>query len=334
MVEKLGTRDAYGDILAELGEANKDIVALSADLAGSTKVSKFAKKFPDRFINLGVAEQDMMGMAAGLAAGGKIPFASTFAIFATGRAWEQIRQSICIPKANVKIVATHGGITVGPDGASHHSVEDIGLMRGLPNMVVIVPGDAYEAAAAVKFAIQHKGPVYIRLSREKFPVIYDKTYSYEIRNASLLREGNDLTFAVCGIMVNIALEASKTLFEEGIGARVINFSSIKPLNQELLLTAAKETGAIVTGEEHSIINGLGSAVAEFLAENYPVPLKRVGLEDCFGQSGDFKELMEHYGLTSGNLVKAAKNILEMKHDLVSEKNCFTPADAVLEQVKN
>ncbi len=331
MLEKLGTREVYGDILAELGGINKDIVALSADLAGSTKVSKFGKKYPDRFFNLGVAEQDMMGMAAGLAAAGKIPFASTFAIFATGRAWEQIRQSICIPKLNVKIVATHGGITVGPDGASHHSVEDIGLMRGLPNMMVLIPGDGYEAMAAIKFAVEHKGPVYIRLSREKFPVIYNEMCSYKTGKASLLREGNDLTFAMCGIMVYLALEASKKLSEEGIEARVINISSIKPLNKELLLAAAKQTGAIVTGEEHSIINGLGSAVAEFLAENHPIPLKRIGIKDCFGRSGNVKELMEHYGLTSEALVKAAKNILEVKNNFISENLSHT--DTVLEQVK-
>ena len=211
MVEKLGTRDVYGKTLAELGETNKDIVALSADLAGSTKVSEFGKKFPERLLNIGVAEQDMMGMAAGLAAAGKIPFASTFAIFATGRAWEQIRQSICLPKFNVKIVATHGGITVGPDGASHHSVEDIGLMRGLPNMSVIMPCDGHETKSVIEFAAKYKGPLYIRLSREKFPVIFDENCSFQLGKASVVRDGNDLTFVMFGIMVHIALDAAQNL---------------------------------------------------------------------------------------------------------------------------
>jgi transketolase len=328
LVEKLGTRDVYGKTLAELGETNKDIVALCADLAGSTKVSEFGKKFPDRLLNIGVAEQDMMGMAAGLAAAGKIPFASTFAVFATGRAWEQIRQSICLPKFNVKIVATHGGITVGPDGASHHSVEDIGLMRGLPNMQVIVPCDGHETKSVIEFAVQHNGPLYIRLSREKFPVIYDENCVFEMGKASLVREGNDLTFIMCGIMVHIAMEASKILHEDGIEVRVINSSSIKPLDKNLILAAAKETGAIITGEEHSIINGLGSAVAELLSENCPVHLKRVGINDCFGQSGSSGELMEHYGLTPEALVKTAKNILKKKQDSPSEKLYSTPVDAV------
>jgi len=332
LVEKLGTRDVYGKTLAGLGETNKDIVALSADLAGSTKVSEFGKKFPDRFLNMGVAEQDMMGMAAGLAAAGKIPFASTFAVFATGRAWEQIRQSICLPKFNVKVVATHGGITVGPDGASHHSVEDIGLMRGLPNMSVIMPCDGHETKSVIEFAAKHKGPLYIRLSREKFPVILDENCSFELGKASVVRDGNDLTFVMCGIMVHIALDAAKILDKEGIKVRVINSSSIKPLDKNLILAAAEETGAIITGEEHSIINGLGSAVAELLSENCPVPLKRVGIEDRFGQTGDSPELMVHYGLTPEALVKAAKNILKKKKNSPSEKLYSSSPDAVLEQV--
>lgn len=333
MVEMLGTRDVYGNILAELGETNNKIVVLSADLAGSTKVSKFGEKFPDRFFNMGVAEQDMMGTAAGFAAAGKIPFVSTFAIFATGRAWEQIRQSICLPKLNVKIVSTHSGITVGPDGASHHCIEDIGLMRGLPYMRVVVPCDGYETVAVIKSVVKYKGPVYVRLSREKFPVIYDNTCSFEIGKASLLKDGGDLTFAVCGIMVHLALEAVEILKKEGIEARVINAASIKPLDEELIITAAKETGAIVTGEEHSIINGLGSAVAELLSENCPVPVKRVGIKDCFGQSGNSRELMEHYELTSEALAKAAKDILKVKQNNPSKKFNSTSANTVLEQVK-
>ncbi len=332
MVEKLGTRDVYGKTLAGLGEANKDIVALTADLAGSTKVSEFGEKFPDRFFNVGVAEQDMMGMAAGLAAAGKIPFASTFAIFATGRAWEQIRQSICFPKLNVKIVATHGGITVGPDGASHQSCEDIGLMRGLPNMQIIVPCDGHETKSAIEFAAKHKGPIYIRLSREKFPLICDENCTFEVGKASVVREGNDLAFVMCGIMVHIALDAAKILHEEGIKVRVINSSSIKPLDKDLILAAAEETGAIITGEEHSIINGLGSAVAELLSENCPVPLKRVGIEDRFGKSGSSDELMEHYGLTSEALVKAARSILKKKQGSTSEKLYSPSANVFFEEV--
>lgn len=332
MVEVVGTRDVYGNVLEELGEKYENIVVLSADLADSTKVSKFGRKFPDRFLNMGVAEQDMMGMAAGLASAGKTPFVSTFAIFATGRAWEQIRQSICLPMLNVKIVATHAGITVGADGASHHCVEDIGLMRGLANMTVIVPCDGIETGSVIKNVLKHNGPVYIRLSREKFPVIYDKAYSFEIGKASLLKKGSDLTFIMCGIMVHLAMEASEVLHKEGIEAGVINSSSIKPLDKKLILSAAKETRAIVTGEEHSTINGLGSAVAELLGEFCPVPMKRVGVEDRFGQSGSMKDLMEHYGLTSAALVKAAKSVLKEKHNLSSEKLNPISSETVLDQV--
>ncbi|MFV1951077.1 MAG: transketolase family protein [Nitrospinota bacterium] len=312
MTIKLGTREVYGKILAELGEENKDIIVLDADLSGSTRTSEFAGKFPDRFFNMGVAEQDMMGTAAGLAIGDKIPFASTFAIFATGRAWEQIRQSICLPNLNVKIVASHGGITVGEDGGSHHCIEDIALMRILPNMTVIVPGDGYETEAIVRTVTDYKGPVYIRTSREKFPVIYSGDCSFEIGKAKIHHIGKDVTIIAYGLMLHKALDAAKNLRKEGIDVGVINSSTIKPLDKETILEAARLSGAIVTAEEHSIINGLGSAVAEILVENNPIPMKRVGIRDRFGMSGKSNELLEHYGLTEKDVIKAVRDVISMK----------------------
>ncbi|MBI3813712.1 MAG: transketolase family protein [Nitrospinae bacterium] len=318
----LGARDVYGDVLIELGTVNKDIVVLDADLASSTRTSKFAKKFPDRFFNMGVSEQDMMGTAAGLASAGKIPFCSTFAVFATGRAWEQIRQSICLPKLNVKIVATHGGITVGEDGASHHSTEDIALMRVLPNMTVIVPADGYEAGAAIRTAVKYNGPVYIRLSREKFPVIYPETHEFEIGKANVFRDGEDVTIIAAGLMAHAAMEAADDLRKDGLSAGIINMSTIKPIDSNAILTAARKSGAIVTVEEHSIIGGLGSAVAEVISENEPVLLKRIGINDKFGMSGRPAELLEHYGLTKDAIKKAVYNIVEKK-GIVSGSNLLT-----------
>lgn len=308
----MATRDAYGEALAALGETNKDVVVLDADLSGSTKTAVFGKKFPERFFNIGIAEQDMVGTAAGLAAAGKIPFVSTFAIFATGRAWEQVRQSVAYPKANVKIVATHAGITVGEDGASHQSVEDIAIMRVIPNMTVIVPADGIETKKAIKALADYKGPVYIRASRGKSPVVLDESYIFEIGKGKILKDGSDVTLVACGIMVPKALEAADALAKEGVSARVINISTIKPIDAELIIRAAKETGAMVTAEEHSIIGGLGGAVAEVLAENCPVPMKRVGVEDKFGTSGDADKLMELYGLTAENIAKAAREIIKKK----------------------
>ncbi|HLB05363.1 MAG TPA: transketolase family protein [Thermodesulfobacteriota bacterium] len=308
----IATRDAYGETLARLGEINKDIVVLDADLSGSTKTAVFAKKFPDRFFNMGVAEQDMMGTAAGLAVAGKIPFASTFAIFATGRAWEQVRQSIAYPKVNVKIVASHAGITVGEDGASHQSVEDIAVMRVIPEMTVIVPADGIETRKVIEEMVRYKGPVYVRVSRGKSPVILDESYSFEIGKGTVLREGTTVAIIACGIMVSKAIEAADILGKEGLSARVINISTIKPIDKDLIIKAARETCAIVTAEEHSIIGGLGSAVAEVLAENHPVPMKRVGIEDKFGTSGDADRLMEIYGLTPENIAKAAREVIKRK----------------------
>jgi transketolase len=310
----LGTRDVYGDTLALLGEKYPDIVVLDADLSGSTKTNVFAKKFPSRFFNMGVSEQDLMGTAAGFAAGGKIPFASTFAIFATGKAWEQIRQSIAYPSLNVKIVATHGGITVGEDGASHQTIEDISLMRILPTMTVVVPADGIETRKALEAIVLYKGPVYMRLSRLKFPVIYDDSYTFRIGKGSIFREGRDVTVFAYGYMLAQALKAREMLRENGVQAQVVNISTIKPIDEDLILSCAKETRAIVTAEEHSIIGGLGSAVAEVISEKYPVPLRRIGVRDRFGTSGSAEELIEYFGLTPEAIAKAALEVIQMKEN--------------------
>lgn len=306
------TRDAYGEILAQLGEQNRDIVVLDADLSGSTKTAVFAKKFPERFFNMGIAEANMVGTAAGLAAAGKIPFVSTFAIFAAGRAWEQIRQSVAYPKANVKIVPTHGGVTVGEDGGSHQSVEDIAIMRAIPNMTVIVPADAVETREAVKSAAAHKGPVYIRLGRNKVPAIFGDEYRFTIGKGCELASGSDMTFITTGLLTAQAIQAATLLAKDGVSARVVHLATIKPLDQEIILKAARETGAIVTAEEHSIIGGLGSAVAELLAEHQPTPLKRIGIRDRFGTSGKADELLKYFGLTSEDLAEAALELLGRK----------------------
>lgn len=317
MTELLSGRDAYGNTLAELGMANKSIVVLDADLSGSTRTSIFAREFPDRFFNMGVSEQDMMGTAAGFAAGGKIPFVSTFAIFAAGRGWEQIRQSIAFPKANVKIVATHGGITVGADGASHQSIEDIGLMRILPHMTVIVPADAYETRAAIRKVMDHDGPVYIRLSREKSPVIYKKECNFIIGKANIHDIGNDITIIACGLTVAIALSAADILRKDGISVGVMNASTVKPIDRDTIIRASRISKALITVEEHTIIGGLGSAVAEIIAENNPVPIKRIGINDTFGQSGRPAELMEHYGLTEKAIIENTYNLLSVKKKLIA-----------------
>ncbi|HTP66997.1 MAG TPA: transketolase family protein [Geobacteraceae bacterium] len=312
MSSMIATREAYGEELALLGAENKDIVVLDADLSGSTKTSVFAKKFPDRFFNMGIAEANMVGTAAGLAAAGKIPFVSTFAVFAVGRAWEQMRQSVAYPRANVKIVATHGGVTVGEDGGSHQSVEDIAIVRAVPNMTVIVPADGPETRAAIRAAASHRGPIYIRLGRNKVPTVFDDTYRFVIGKGCQLAQGTDLTFIATGLMTAQALAASTALQKEGISARVIHLGTIKPLDRELVLQAAQETGAIVTAEEHSVVGGLGGAVAEFLGERHPVPIKRVGIQDRFGTSGKAEELLKYFGLTPDDLVEAAREVLERK----------------------
>ncbi|WP_019907957.1 transketolase family protein [Thermoanaerobacter indiensis] len=303
----MATREAYGKALVELGAKNKDVVVLDADLSKSTKTADFQKVYPDRFFNMGISEQDMMVTAAGLATCGKIPFASTFAIFATGRAYEQVRNSIGYPHLNVKIAATHAGITVGEDGATHQSIEDISLMRGIPGMVVINPADAEETRKAIFAAAEHYGPVYIRLGRMAVPDIHDQNYKFELGKGEVIREGKDVAIIATGIMVAIAIEAADKLKEEGIEATVVNIHTIKPIDKDLIVEVAKKTGKVITAEEHSIIGGLGSAVAEVLSEEYPVKIKRIGIRDEFGQSGSPKELLKHYGLTAEDIVKAAKS---------------------------
>ena len=309
---KESTRVEYGRILTQLGEEYPDIVVLDADLSGSTGTTRFAKVFRDRFFNVGIAEQDMMGTAAGLALGGKVPFASTFAIFATGRAWEQIRQTIAYGNLNVKIVASHGGITVGEDGGSHQSIEDLALMRVLPNLVVLVPADGPETRAMVRWAATYQGPVYLRTSRIPFPVIHDDTYTFELGRSHILREGTDVTLAGIGLMVHQCLAAADLLAKQGMSARVLNLSCLKPLDWQLILDSARRTGGLVTAEEHLATGGLGSAVSEVLTEFYPVPQKRVGLRDTFGMSGKPDELLKHFGLTAEDISKAALAVMTRK----------------------
>jgi transketolase len=313
MGNKIATREAYGKALVKLSNINKDVVVLDADLSKSTKTAEFKAVSPERFINMGIAEANMMGVAAGLSTCGKIPFASTFAMFAAGRAFEQIRNSICYPNLNVKICATHAGLTVGEDGATHQSIEDISLMRSIPNMTVINPADAIETEAAILAIAEYKGPCYVRLGRLAVSTINDeKNYKFEIGKGITLSEGNDVTIVATGIMVELALEAKKTLSENGISARVINIHTIKPIDKELLIKAAKETKAIVTAEEHSIIGGLGSAVAEVVAEECPVPVLKVGIKDTFGESGKPNELLKAYGLTVETIVEHSKKAISLK----------------------
>lgn len=312
MSQKIATRDAYGEILVELGKKNPRIVVLDADLSKSTKTASFKEAFPERFFNMGVAEADMMGTAAGFAAAGMIPFASTFAVFATGRAYDQLRNSIAYPALNVKIVATHAGITVGEDGGSHQSIEDIAIMRVMPNMTVIVPADGPETKNAVKAAVELDGPVYIRLGRSGVPVLSSEEEPFILGKGKILRNGSDISIIAVGIMVSKALEAAQALSQQGIEARVINLPTIKPLDQDIIIQAARETGGIVTAEEHSIIGGLGGAVSEVTAENCPVPVKRVGVRDTFGESGLPELLLEKYGLTSENIVAAVQELLHKR----------------------
>lgn len=304
------TRESYGMALVELGHENEKIVVLDADLSKSTKTNGFKSEFKDRFFNAGIAEQNLMGMAAGFANVGNIPFASTFAVFASGRAFEIIRNSICYPKMNVKIAATHAGITVGEDGGSHQSIEDIAIMNSLPNMTVIVPADHREAMAATKAAAEYEGPVYLRFGRCNTEDIFDDTYKFQIGKGVTLREGNDVAIIATGMMVQKAIEASKILEKEGIKARVINISTIKPIDKEIILKAAKETKGIVTAEEHSVIGGLGSVVAQVVSSECPTVVKMVGIKDKFGQSGTPEELMVEYGLTSEAIASEARSLVE------------------------
>ena len=309
-VKKIATRESYGNALAELGAQYKDLVVLDADLAAATKTSVFKKAFPDRHIDCGIAEGNMMTVAAGLAAAGKIPFASTFAMFAAGRAFEQVRNSVGYPHLNVKIGATHAGISVGEDGASHQCNEDIALMRTIPGMTVINPADDVEAKAAVKAAIEHEGPVYLRFGRLAVPVINDPaSYQFEIGKGITMREGRDVTIIATGLEVSESLEAAKMLEADGISAEVINIHTIKPLDTELVVAAAKKTGKVVTVEEHSIIGGLGGAVAEVLAEQAPTKMLRIGVNDTFGESGPAKALIEKYGLDAKSIYEKVKSWL-------------------------
>ncbi len=308
----IATRDAYGQALAELGALNDKVVVLDADLSKSTKTNDFKKVFPERFFNMGIAEQNLLGTAAGFAAEGKIPFASSFAVFAVGRAYDQIRNSIAYPKLNVKIAATHAGLTVGEDGGSHQMLEDIALMRALPNMTVIVPADGVETKQVIMAAAAYDGPVYIRLGRPKVPVLFDESYQFEIGKGVVLKDGADVTLVATGIMVSKAMEAAEALAADGISAAVVNISTIKPLDQQLIIEMAQKTGAMVTCEEHNIYGGLGSAVAEVLVEHCPVPMARVGVEDSFGESGLPDQLLEKYGLTAANIADKAKAVIGRK----------------------
>lgn len=309
-IKKIATRESYGNALKELGSEKADLVVLDADLAGATKTSVFRDAYPDRHIDCGIAEANMMGVAAGLAAAGKVPFASTFAMFAAGRGYEQIRNSIGYPGLNVKIGATHAGVSVGEDGGSHQCLEDIALMRVIPGMTVIVPSDDIEARAAVRAAYEIDGPVYLRFARLPSGIINDKeSYQFEVGKGVLLREGTDVTIVTCGLEVEASLQAAELLKEEGIDAEVINIHTIKPLDQEIIVRSASKTGRVVTVEEHSIIGGLGGAVAEALGENHPVPIKRIGIRDVFGQSGSGAQLLSYYGLDSRGIAEQIKAFL-------------------------
>lgn len=299
------TRAAYGHVLKTEVYKNPNVVVLEADLGNATKSNAFKEVAPERYFNMGISEQDLIGTAAGFAAAGKIPLASTFAVFATGRAFEQVRNSVCYPKLNVKICATHAGLTVGADGGSHQAIEDISLMRTLPNMTVINPADAKEAEAAVLAAIDYQGPVYIRLGRAETKDIHDDSYHFEWGKAEVLRQGSDVTIFAAGIMTAKALDAAETLAKQGVQAEVINVHTIKPLDEETVIASAKKTGKVVTAEEHSIIGGLGSAVAEVLARQCPTKQAFVGVQDSFGESGSPDDLLEKYGLTAEAIVKAA-----------------------------
>ena len=310
-VKKIATRESYGNALVELGKEKENLVVLDADLAGATKTGVFRKEFPERHINCGIAEGNMIGVAAGLAATGKVPFASSFAMFAAGRAFEQIRNSVGYPHLNVKIGATHAGISVGEDGATHQCNEDIALMRTIPGMVVLNPSDDVEAKAAVRAAYEHEGPVYLRFGRLAVPVINDRPdYQFELGKGVVLREGKDVTIIATGLPVANCLEAAEKLAAEGIDAKVINIHTIKPLDAELVIKAAQETGKVVTVEEHSVIGGLGSAVCDVLAENFPTKVKKIGINDTYGESGPALELIKKYGLDADSIYEKVKTFVQ------------------------
>ena len=308
-VKKMATRDGYGKALVELGKDHTDLVVLDADLAGSTKTGMFGKAYPDRHFNCGIAEADMMSVAAGLASTGLTPFASSFAMFASGRAYEQIRNSIGYPGLNVKIGASHGGMSVGEDGASHQCCEDFALMRSIPGMVVICPADGVEAEAATKAAYAYNGPVYLRMGRLAVPVFHEEGFEFQIGKGEIMRDGSDVAIIANGLMVYEAIQAGEQLEAMGVHPMIINMSTVKPLDEELVLEAAKKCGKIITCEEHSVIGGLGEAVCSFLSETYPTPVRRIGVNDEFGQSGPAAEVLKHYGLCAENIVKVTREFL-------------------------
>jgi transketolase len=312
MTEEIALREVYGRTLAELGRENRDIVVLDADLPPSTMTKYFGQEFPERFFNVGIAEQNMIGIASGLAASGKIPFASTFAVFAPGRCFDQIRVSVAQAQLNVKIVVTHAGITVGEDGASHQALEDLALIGSLPGFTIIVPADAIETAQAIKAVAAHKGPCYVRLCRPKLPLVYDDSYHFQLGRAVTMKQGTDATIIAIGVMVAQALEAANELAKEGINARVLNMSTLKPIDEAAITKAAKETGAIVTAEEHQEHGGLGSMVARITAKNYPVPMEFVAIKDVFGRSGKPPELLQKYELTAKDIAGAVRGVIKRK----------------------
>lgn len=314
MAEKIATRAAYGQSLVELAQQEPNLVVLDADLSGSTMTKDFAKAYPTRFLNMGIAEANMIGVSAGLAAAGKKPFANSFAMFAAGRVWEQIRNSVAYPHLNVKVIGSHGGLSVGEDGATHQCIEDLAIMRAIPDMLVLCPCDGNEMRQAVRALLQYEGPAYMRLGRLAVETVTDTApgYHFELGKGALLRAGSDVTVVAVGMMVQMALKAAEILAQEGISVRVIDMHTIKPLDEAILLTAAKETGAIVTSEEHNILGGLGGAVAEFLAASYPVPVVRHGVEDCFGRSGKAEEVLEAFGLSPDGIVSKVRAAISLK----------------------
>ena len=326
--EKKALRDGFGEGIILAAKENAHIVALCADLTESNRLSEFKKQFPYRFVQVGVAEQNLIGVAAGMAHAGMVPFAASFAVFSPGRSWDQVRVSVCYSNANVKVVGGHAGITVGEDGATHQALEDIAIMRVLPRMTVIVPADSIEMRKAVLAAAKFQGPVYLRSGREKFPLVTSEESEFEIGKANILRQGTDLTIIACGIMVREAIVAAEELAKENIKAQVINMHTIKPLDERAVLTAAHETSAVVTAEEHQIIGGLGSAVAEVLSSNYPVPIERVGVKNTFGESGNAAALMEKYGLRSADIVAAAKRALSRKKEFTPAKTLKVPTSVM------
>ena len=313
--EKKATRAAYGETLIELVNAGVPVVAVEADLSGSTTTKKLGDAYPERLFNVGIAEQDMVGVAAGLSLTGKVAFTGSFAVFGTGRVYDQIRNTVCYANLDVKIAPTHAGVSVGPDGGSHQMVEDIALMRVLPNMRVLVPADFAAAKAAIKLAAETPGPVYIRMGRASVPCVYDESSVFEVGRAKVLREGSDVTIVACGVEIDEALKAAEALAEKGVSAEVIDAFSIKPLDEETILASARKTGCVVTAEEHSVIGGLGGAVAELLSEKLPLPLVRVGMRDCFGTSGEMAELMREFELDAPAIASAVDGALSRKNAL-------------------